>query len=61
MREINLLLLLLSSDRNVSTKQFEKLFIYKDLKFEESRMCDMRITTISLVTGELGLNIKAVN
>ena len=54
-------MLLLLSDRNVSTKQFEKLFIYKDLNFEESRMCDVRTTTISLVIGELGLNIETVN
>ena len=43
------------SDRNTSVKVVEKLSMYKDLEIEIARMRKLRIETIPVVTGALGV------
>ena len=43
------------SDRNTSTKVIEKLSKYKDLEIKTTRMWGMRIETVPIIVGALGL------
>ena len=43
------------SDKNVSSKTFEKLFKYKDLEIKIGKTWHLRARTIPVVIGALGL------
>ena len=43
------------SDKNVSSKTFEKLFMYKDFEIEIGNRWHLRARTIPVVIGALGL------
>ena len=49
------------SDKNVSSKTFEKLSKYKDLEIEIGKMWPLRARTIPVVRGALGLVNKGTN
>ncbi|KAF7218105.1 putative LOC107393841-like protein [Nothobranchius furzeri] len=48
------------SEKNVTTKELEKLSKYKDLEIEVTRMWGMKTTTIPVVVGALGLIKKGL-
>ncbi|XP_047480182.1 uncharacterized protein LOC125032840 [Penaeus chinensis] len=49
------------SDRNVSSKVYEKLAKYKDLEIEIEKMWHLKTNTIPVVIGALGLIKKGTN
>ena len=49
------------SERNVASKETEKLSEYKDLEIEVTRMWQMKTTVISVIIGALGLDTKRMN
>ena len=48
------------SDTNVSLKIFENLSKYKDLEIEVTKMWHLKIITLPVVNGELGIVGKTV-
>ena len=48
------------SDTNVSLKIFENLSNYKDLKIEVTKLWHLKIITLPVVNGELGMVAKTV-
>ena len=48
------------SDTNVSLKIFENLSKYKDLKIEVTKLWHLKIITLPVVNGELGMVAKTV-
>ena len=48
------------SEQNLTIKEVEKLSKYKDLEIGESRMWEMKTTTLPVVIGALGLIIKGL-
>ena len=49
------------SERNVSTKEVEKISKYKDLEIEVSKMWNMKTITVPVVIGALGLVRKSLS
>ena len=48
------------ADKNVSIAEFEKLSKYKDLEIEVEKLWHMKIVTIPVVIGALGMIKKRV-
>ena len=49
------------SERNVASKETEKLSKYKDLEIEVTKMWQMKTTVIPVIIGALGLVRKRMN
>ena len=49
-----------SSDSNISVKEFEKLSKYKDLEIEIAKMWKMKTKTIPAIVGALGMIKKRI-
>ena len=48
------------SEINVSIKEVEKLFTYKDLEIEIKKIWEMKTSTVPIVVGALGLIKRGV-
>ena len=44
-----------SADKNISLKEFQKLYKYKDLEIEVTKIWKLKIKTIPVVIGALGM------
>ena len=46
------------ADKKISLKEFQKLSKYKDLEIEVTKILKLKIKTIAIVTGALGIKKK---
>ena len=46
------------ADKKISLKEFQKLSKYKDLEIEVTKILKLKIKTIAVVTGALGIKRK---
>ena len=45
----------IQTDQNIPAKEFEKLSKYKDLEIEVQRMWKLRMSTVPVIVGALGM------